>query len=235
MSASDPEPRSGPFDDHTWPEKLTARVVTPGARPRLHGYDIEGDLALHYPWHASVLLSLVGELPNDSTARLFDVTLHFLGAISVAEAPSHAAVLARICDASTAAMSGIAMLALGEHARFLVGRYRPWVEWLRSPLGEIPHVARGVSDDERTTVDRLRTVTAATGIAVAGLERGIDRSAALLACLFHCGLTCDEQLEVAIALARFPLVMAEALSTPPRTFKDYPVTLPKIRYEEGAQ
>jgi hypothetical protein len=233
MSDSDPAPRPGPFDDHTWPEKLTARVVTPGARPRLRGYDIEGDLAPHYPWPASLLLSLVGELPDDETARLFDVTLHFLGAISVAEAPSHAAVLARICDASTAAMSGIAMLALGEQARFVVAQYQPWLAWLRSPVAEIPEVARAQDADERRAIDRLRAAVSPTGIAVVGLERDIDRSAALLACLFRCGLTRDEPMEVAIALARFPLVMAEALATPPRTFKDYPVTLPQIRYEES--
>ncbi len=232
MSASDPEPRSGPFDDHTWPEKLTARVVTPGAQPRLHGYDIEGDLALHYPWHATLFLSIVGELPDDATSRVFDVTMQFASVISVAEAPSHAAVLARICDASTAGMSSVAMLGLGEQARFLVGEYRPWLEWLRSPADEIPDIARADTDHGQTAIDRLRKAILPTGLAVTGLEREINRTAGVLACFFRCGLVNDDHLEVAIALARFPLVMAEALATPSGSFKDYPVRLPQIRYEE---
>ncbi len=230
MSA--PQARPGPFDEHNWPEKLTARVVTPGARPHLRGYDIEGDLALHYPWTATLLLSLVGELPADSTAQLFDVSLHFAGAISVAEAPTHATVLARICDASTASMSALAMIGLGEQARFLLGEYRTWVDWLRDPVAEIPVVARAHTGEERAAVDRLRKAIAPTGIAVTTLERGVNRTAGVLACLFQCGLTLDHQLEVAIALARFPLVMAEALATPARSFKDYPMSLPEIRYEE---
>lgn len=233
MSEPQPKQRPGPFDDHKWPEKLTARVVTPGSHPHLRGYDLEGDLALHYPWHATLLLSLVGELPDDSTARLFAVTLQFLGAISVAEAPSHAAVVARICDTSTAGISSIAMLGLGEQAQFLVGEYRPWLQWLRDPIAEIPQIAR--AGDESGAVNRLRKAISSTELTVTGLEHDINRTAGVLACLFRCGLTRDEQVEVLIALARFPLVMAEALATPPRTFKDYPVTLPEIRYEEGTR
>jgi hypothetical protein len=54
----------GPLEDAPFPEKLNARVVTPGANPRVHGYDVEGDLAAHYTSSETMLLCLTGELPE---------------------------------------------------------------------------------------------------------------------------------------------------------------------------
>lgn len=34
-----------PFDRAAWPERITAKVVQPGAAPRLCGYDLHRDLA----------------------------------------------------------------------------------------------------------------------------------------------------------------------------------------------
>ncbi|HEX6764634.1 MAG TPA: hypothetical protein VF103_04130, partial [Polyangiaceae bacterium] len=56
--------RSGPLEKAPFPAQLTARVMTPGKNPRLHGYDVEGDLAAHYTTSELVLLSLTGELPS---------------------------------------------------------------------------------------------------------------------------------------------------------------------------
>ena len=91
----------GPLDDVEWPKKLPAHVVTAGPAPRVHGYDVENDLARHYSFSDAIYLSLVGELPNDATSRAFEIALHFLAPVSAAEAPSHAAILARFCDGST--------------------------------------------------------------------------------------------------------------------------------------
>src|SRR5262245_48707929 len=99
MSADTSRPRGaarpeGPVEAYPWPEKLEARVVTPGDAPRLHGYDVEADLCAHYSFVETVLLSLTGELPSEPQAAAFDVALQFLGPLSVAHASTHAAVLA---------------------------------------------------------------------------------------------------------------------------------------------
>ena len=90
---STPEVWTGPLDAAEWPEKLTARVVTAGARPRLHGYDVEADLARHYSFTEMVLLSLTGNLPTAQEARAFDVALQFAAPVSVQEAPTHATMV----------------------------------------------------------------------------------------------------------------------------------------------
>ena len=103
MSANAPD---GPFDVVPWPETLTARVVAPGPAPRLHGYDTERDLAPHYGLAELTLLSLTGELPAPPQARGFEVATTFVAPIAVSEAPSHAAVLARLCSGSDSAVLG---------------------------------------------------------------------------------------------------------------------------------
>ena len=48
-----------------------ARIVTPGAHPRIHGYDVRGDLMKNIDLPALILLTLTGELPAHS-----DQTFH---------------------------------------------------------------------------------------------------------------------------------------------------------------
>ena len=105
---------NGPIEAQQWPERLTARVVTPGDDPRVHGYSIESDLARHYRTTDAFLLALTGELPSDDDGTAFAGAMHFLSATSIAEAPAHAAALARICAATTSAVvnSIIAVIAL---------------------------------------------------------------------------------------------------------------------------
>jgi len=68
----------GPLEEASFPEQLSARVVTPGANPRLHGYDVEGDLARHYQPSDLLFLLLIGELPAAPVSRAFSVALMFL-------------------------------------------------------------------------------------------------------------------------------------------------------------
>ena len=97
MSASELD---GPLDSGaSFPARLTARVVTPGERPRVHGYDVEGDLALHYQPTDLLFLLLMGELPTPAVSRAFSVVLMFLAPVSVAHASTHAAVVGRLCGA----------------------------------------------------------------------------------------------------------------------------------------
>jgi hypothetical protein len=212
---STPPRRSGPLDEATWPEKLTARVVAPGPSPRIHGYDAEGDLARHYSWAESILLILTGELPSPASLRAFEIALHFFAPTPVSEAPAHAAVVARVCNVFTSALIGTAAIALAEQAH----------QTMVSPV-EGPEVG------ESESVDRLRAALQHAGLSVPGTEGAVGRTQALLATLRFAGLDRVELQEAAIVLARLPCALAEAFATPAHSFRDYPVQLPDFRYTE---
>lgn len=114
---------SSPFDGD-WPEQLAARVIDPGPPLRIHGYAIDDDLARHRSVSDVTYLALTGELPSAEQSRMFAATMIRLAGITVAEAPAHAAVLARICSGTTSSIIGVAAIALGEQARSLVAEYR---------------------------------------------------------------------------------------------------------------
>jgi hypothetical protein len=234
MSTSSEVVWSGPLDAAEWPEKLTARVVTPGPCPRLHGYDVEGDLARHYSFTETVLLALTGDLPTAAAARAFDVALQFAAPASAQEAPTHATILARICMASTSQMQGVAAIALAEQARVLVTEHHRWIELLGGQPLDVPPELCAKTDSERESVDRLRRALHGT-VDVPALSRDLGRTAALLATLHACGLKSPETVECALVMARLPVAMAEALATPSGSHRQYPVQLPRIEYtQEGA-
>jgi len=199
---------TSPFD-RDWPEQLTARVVDPGPPLRIHGYAIDDDLARHRSVSDVTYLALTGELPDAERARVFAATMVFLAGITVAEAPAHAAVLARICDGTTSSILGTAAITLAEQARWSVAEYR-----------------NGGASDDRSP--RVAALAALTGL---DLPHGAAVSAAFAA-LEWCGLQRDEQLEAAFVTARLPVVAAEALATPTGSFRDYPLNVPRFVYEE---
>jgi citrate synthase len=222
---------NGPLDDVEWPEKLTARVVTPGPFPRVHGYDVEADLARHYSFTETVLLALTGKLPSAEQARAFDVALQFASPAPAQEAPTHAAILARMCVASTSQIQGAAAIALAEQARVLVAAHGAWLEMLAGPLSEVPEALRAASADERESVERLRRALGGT-IDVPALRLDLARAPALVATLHACGLNTAEAIECALVLAKLPIAMAEALATPAGSYRQYPLQLPTIAYAE---
>ena len=225
---------SGPLDEATWPSKLTARVMAPGADVRLHGYSIELDLAAHYTFSETVLVALTGSIPTAAQGRAFDVALTFFSTTHAAEAPVHAALLARVCAATTSAISGTGAIALAEQARFELTKYAALVTWLAEPLAKLPIAFRAEtpSDSARTRllIDALIARDAACS---AVLSADLEPTAAIVAVLFDCGLRSLEQIETVRVLARYPLLMAEALASPIAKHRDYPVTLPAIQYEEN--
>jgi len=186
-----------PFSTNEWPSQLTARVVSPGDEPRIHGYAVSSDLARHYRFSDVVYLSLAGELPDEEHSRIFERALVLLSPISIAEAPSHAASLARVCDGSASAVIGTGAIALAEQARFMVERHKGFLEALR----------RG----EASPSNELE---------------------AIFAMLHSCGLSGEEQLQAVWVVARIAVVCAEGLTTPAASFRDYPLNVPPIRYEE---
>ena len=229
----DDEKRPGsPFDAVEWPQKLKARVVTPGAAPRIHGYDVEGDLALHYRFSDTVLLALTGELPDEETCRAFEIAMQLLAPTSVAEPPAHCGLLARLCGARTSGVLGATAVAAAEQAQFLVEGHADLVEWLERPEGDAPARHLASDDAERAAVSRLKAAIARTGFACPALGAGSSREAALVALLHACGLRTAEQKQAAIAIARLPCALAEAFAASPAAFKEYPMNLPPFEYEE---
>jgi hypothetical protein len=222
----------GPLEEASFPERLSARVVTPGANPRLHGYDVEGDLAAHYRGSELTLLSLTGELPSEEALAMFEVASAFLAPVSVAHASTHAAVLARLCGATTSTTIGTAAIGLAEQVRALLDQHEDLLRWLRKPTDDLPEPFRTAGPEDAASVERLRTVLSKRGLTLTSLDRGPTRTAALLMLLHAAGLRRRERIEAAIVLSRLPTVIAEALAERPTNFGNYPMNLPRFSYEE---
>ncbi|HEX6273548.1 MAG TPA: hypothetical protein VFZ53_10915, partial [Polyangiaceae bacterium] len=217
---------SGPLEATTFPETLSARVVTPGTRPRIHGYDVESDLAVHYGATERLFLSLTGELPTSDAATLLEIALAFLAPVSVAHASTHSAVLARLCGATTSTTIGTAAIGLGEQARVLLDEHEALLAWLEKPTDTLPARYRTSNAAERASVERFATALAQNGVSLPSLRFEPTRSAALLCALHAAGLTHREQLEAAIVVSRLPTTLAEAFRETVANFRTYPTNLP---------
>lgn len=229
---SSPQDLRGPLDAVEWPSKLTARVVSPGARAMLHGYDVEEDLARHYTFAEVVLLALTGEPPSPETGRAFEAALVFASPVPVAEAPSHAAVVARACAASVNQIQSVAAIALAEQTSALVALHRGFIETLSGSFpAELPQLWRARDDEERASVARLRRALTGT-VEVPALAHDVSRPAALIATFHACGLRSSDRIECALTWARLPIALAEALATKPGTHLEYPLMLPDTVYTE---
>jgi hypothetical protein len=199
----------------------------------VHGYDVEGDLALHYGHSDLVFLLLTGELPSTPVSHAFNVALVFLAPVSVAHASTHAAVLGRLCGAPPASVFGVAAIGAAEHARCFATEQDELLAWLRAPRGPLPDRYRARDAADRAAVLRLRAAVERTGLDVNGLALEPSRDAALVMVLFACGLRRRERLEAAVALARLPSAVAEAFAERPTNFAGYPINLPRYVYSEA--
>lgn len=225
------QPRTGSFDVVEWPERLKARVVEPGEEPAIHGYDVESDLAVHHGFTATLYLTLTGELPEPAVKRALEVVLTFLAPVAVNEAPSHAAVVTRLCDSPARNVLAVAGIGLAERAHFVVEQQRATRTWLEDPRGPAPGEA--CADDAAAARHRQR-LRAALGPAldVPALSQPLSRDAALIAVLFACGLRRAEQLEAVWMIAGLGASFAEGMATPTKSFREYPMNLPTFRYED---
>jgi hypothetical protein len=223
---------AGPLEGTgAFPERLTARVVTPGHRPRVHGYDVEGDLAKHYTHSDLLFLSLTGDLPDTAASAAFSVALVFLSPVSIAHASTHGASLARLCGATTSAVLGVAAIGLAEQARMLVAEHRDLLRWLDASEGELPAEFRTQDEREREAVDRLVDAVTRTGFQSPVLRAFPTRDAALLILLHSLGFRRTSQLEAVVVAARLPSTMAEALAGKAVNFNGYPINLPRYEYD----
>ncbi len=224
--------RRGPIEDNEWPDKLKAHVVTAGAAPRLHGYLVERDLAKHYRFTDTTLLALTGELPSDAEGAAFDVAMMFLAPLSVAEAPAHAAALARICGARSSAILAAAAVTLAERARFIVARCGKLLDWLAAPDDALDPSFAPAGEEDGASVKTLRAALARKGVEIELLAKPLSREAALVATLWFAGLKRPEQLEAALVMASLPAVVAEAHCHDVASFREYPMKLPPFDYED---
>ena len=224
--------RPGPFEEHPWPERLKGRVTTVGPAPRIHGYDVQADLAQNYSFSEVTLLALTGELPADDVGRAFQVALVFLTPAPVSEAPANAATLAQMAAARPNCVLAVGAVALSEQAKFIVAQHAVLLEWLGRQVeadSPFPEAFRAQSPDERAEVTRLRALLP-SGFAASALDADPTLMASLIAVLYQCGLRHVQQLESAIMLARLCTVAAEAFSTKRGTYRDYPFRLPEYLY-----
>jgi hypothetical protein len=211
----------------------------PGEAPRLHGYDVEADLSKHYSFAETLLLGLTGELPNEEQATAFEVALQFLGPLSVAHAPTHAAVLARICGARFGSIAAVAALTLAERAHSIVSEHESFIAWLDSGQAVASEDEqarwRPTSEADRASAERLREALAERGVSsvMSPPFDELGRIPALLATLHFAGLRLAEQLEAAFVLASFALSVAEARAWKFGEFREYPINLPRFVYEAG--
>jgi len=223
----------GPLDVAPFPDTLSARVITPGPRARLHGYDVESDLAPHYDATDLLILSLTGELPTPEVAAAARIALVFLAPVSIAHASVHASALARLCGTASVSTIGVAAIALAEQARVLLDEHSTLFAWLTSQEGELPERYRASDPDERASTARLRDALSSTGLAVPELDAMPKRDAALLIVLFRCGFKERAQLETAIVTARLPSTLAEAMAVKVTDFNHYPANLPRYLYRDS--
>lgn len=226
-----PQGPRGPIEDRDWPQRLPARVVSPGPRPHIHGYDVHGDLAQHYGFAELVLTALRGEAPSPAEGELFDAVLTFLSPCSIAEPPSHVAVLSRACGARTSSLIGASAVTLAEQAAAIVEQHLALLAWLDDPRGAPPDGFRCRDHHEREAVDAFRERVRRAALAVELLEHDPTLLAALLAAAHRSGLRRTDQLQALVVTARLPVVLAEGLAYPKGNRREYPIDLPRFRYD----
>ena len=221
-----------PIDETAWPEQLTAHVVAPGDDPRIHGYAVQADLAPHYTFPEVALLSLTGEPPSKEAGAAFSTALVWLSPVSIAEAPSHAAVLAKICGGRHAQVVSTGVVGLAEQARFVLDAHASLLSWLSDPGTGFPADARCSDDAEKRAVRVFAHSLPTSYQRLDVFDNEPTLIAALIAVLHSAGLTNAAQLETAWTFARLPVMAAESMAAEPGDYRNYPTNVPTYVYQE---
>ncbi len=218
----------GPVDDLEAPERLSAWAVDPEGK-RLHGYDLETDLATHYRFGEVLLLALRGSAPTEAEGAAFELALVFLLPVGSWEGPAHAGVLARTCGARPAGTVAIAGLACAEEAGMWVEEHTEWLAWLPSSDGPMPACARARDAEDGRTAEALAARVGEAGLDL-GDVRGCGTQAVVFAVFWACGLRTADHWIAGLVAARLPGALAEAGRHRHLGFADYPIRLPPFRY-----
>jgi hypothetical protein len=222
----------GMLDSVAWPDRLRATAIDPREAPRLHGYAVETDLAPNYDPTDMLYLALTGELPTDAARRGLAVAMAFLGCVGIHEGPTHAAFLARLCNAPARAVLEVAAVALAERGQFAVDDLAEFLVWLERPSPVPPSRYRATDPSHADSLAHLRAALPPE-LAVPALEHPLTRAAGVAAVLHACGLRHRDQIEVVWTLAALGPTFAEAMTAPPLAFRDYPMDTPRFRYRGG--
>ena len=224
--------RRGPIEDRQWPEGIPGHVVDPSQAPRLHGYEVDGDLMSGYGFGEVVLTTLRGDAPCRAAGRAFEVAMISLLPVAMNDAAVHAASLARRCGARTSSAVSAGVIALAEQARIVASEHAELLRWLDAGGSELPPRFSTPDDADRHRVAALRrTVPDPRYLPIHPLATP-TATAAAVAVLHACGLRAPEQIEAALVIARIPVLAAEVHRTEPGAFRDYPMNLPAFDYED---
>lgn len=224
---------TGPVEDLKWASRLQAHVVTPGERPRIHGYDVRADLAGNISFSQLIILTLTGQLPTEKALQAFETVIVFLAPISVAEAPVHASVLAGLCGANSSGIMGVTGITLAQQASFIVTEHSELLNKLSS--GEKQSLA---PFGPQNAGEREETELLVKALEKAGLQapkecRELNPVAAALTVLHKCcNITDPQVMEAVLVMARIPCVLAESRAVQPGGFRSYPIDLPKFEYRD---
>lgn len=230
---SDRDRTAGPVESQPWPTQVDAHVVTPGSRPRMHGYDVEHDLAKGGSLTEIMLLAITGELPSKAARDAVDVALQFAAAVSVAEASVHATALGKLSGASVAGLVSIAAIGLAEQARADLDALDDWASKLAADrCAPPPASARARDEDDRASVARLRARLAATKLDVPAFAHDLGRFAGIVAVLVAAGVREPASIVALVVAARLPTAIAEASHVKVADFRSYPMNTPAFEYED---
>jgi len=224
--------QQGPIEDKALPERLPAHVVSAPREPRLHGYDVESDLARHYRFLDGAFLALTGELPSDDASRALEIVGLFALPTYVGRAPAHTAAVARVCGPKTSSMIAAAAIALAEDARVLLDEHESVLPKL--VIGSLNGSAARLAardDEERASVGRLRAALGGLVTLAPAIRYDVRLDTAIIAVLMGCGLRAREQIESMLVTLRLPAVCAEGLAWRPGDLRGYPMDLPRFEYE----
>ncbi|NEP23126.1 hypothetical protein [Moorena sp. SIO3I6] len=212
-------------------EKLLAHVVTPQLPWRIHGYDVEHDLARHYSLLETFLLAFTGEIAPENYGRALEIALIFLSPKSVAHDSTHAGILTQVIGASPSPILSTTLMILTEEAQDLIKRHELLLNLLnQEELNYLPEEFQTEDAQERASVERLALALEETGITLPFKE--FSRDAALLYTLHRVGLKTPLQLCSVIVLSRLPAIVAEVGYWQKGKLENYPMKLPNFRYED---
>ena len=217
-------PARGPVEAGHWPAQLKARVVSPGDAPRVQGFDVLGDLAAQYNFGEFVVIALTGHPPDRAVGAAVNTALVALGAVSIAEAPVHAASLSRLGGAPASVVLSTGMLGLAEQAEHQLAERQ-------TAEHQTTEAAQALTSSPNTdTATFLAALPRSVRAALQGKLSSVQDAA--LAVLVHAGLTTQMQQTAALCLARLPALAAEAAATPAGDLRSYPMRLPDFEYTE---
>jgi hypothetical protein len=206
-------------------------VVDTGEGVRVHGFDVHEDLARHYGFAEVILLTLLGEPPDEDTGRAFGVAMIVSSPVSIAEAPAHAARVAHVSGSDGAGVVSLAAISLGEQVRWLFSRYNGFLGRLESPNGEVlPEEFRAQDAEERWQVEGFRGALPGSYGADPIFDDDPGFWPAVLAILFRCGLRRREHLLTVLVASRLVSTVAEGFAGESGALASYPVNLPPMSY-----